>query len=79
MPKPKYPNVRCEAHPEQVIPGYVVCTHVLDDHERPTQIELANPRRLGEILCARTDHDLDDLKTICAFCASELAVSLKIH
>jgi hypothetical protein len=48
---PKYPFVRCDAHPGEDEPGYAVCQHVLNGAP-VAHYKLANPERLGEVLCA---------------------------
>lgn len=84
---PKYPNVRCDAHPGQDRPGYVVCVHVLAGAEVGHQ-KLASEKDLGLIVCARcfsaadaargataaaqtAQRIIDQTRLICEDCAKE--------
>lgn len=72
-----YPLVHCAGHPGDPLPGYVVCTHALND----LRVKLARPTRatntdMGTVVCvecaALPDAPVEKLVTVCAHAVLEL-------
>lgn len=52
MSEPKYPYVRCDAHPGGDEPGYIVCEHVLGGAS-VAEFQAATIKDIGKVLCHR--------------------------
>lgn len=63
-------TLSCPRHPGPQR-GYVVCLHILLQDAKPAVVELATEDTIGEILCAKTGHTIEDMRPICEGCAAE--------
>lgn len=61
--EPKYPNVRCDNHPDAPDePGYIVCEHVLRG-AAVRDFQPATSKSLGHVLCESCARHVSHLKS----------------
>ena len=72
-----YPFVDCDRHGDGQL-GYAMCVHIVDRNASVAHLVEPTTSEIGEALCRACigrDHDVSDLRLICAGCADGIFAS----
>jgi hypothetical protein len=78
-PRPLASYLLCRRHGR--VRGFIICSHVLAGQVVDRRVEPTREEPIGEIMCeleSNEEHELDELKPICATCAQRFQVGVAV-